>query len=469
MSQPSFESQLYSHAHQLLKTHETLLRDAVRNRAFYSALEQCVTADSHVLDIGAGVGIWAVTAAKLGAKRVVAIDMDELLVGLTRKLAVEHGVSDRVEVIWGNSFGVHLEREFDIVVSETIGYLGYDEAIVEIMADARERFLKPGGVFIPETVSLHAAAAKLNVRTEAVPVGVPIDLAELMRINLNSPRVLKRKEDATVLTEARCLVSTDLYTGTVRPNLNGLKASWETREKVDCFLVWVESRLCDGVVLDTRETSSWFPNVYRVEPSGGHWQVDLTLSLTAESNYWTVEFSGEGETVARSYSPEYAAVEMLRSAREAWSVDLRDATDADDEFLCHVYASTRAAEVSAFGWSPHQVDSFLRSQYHTQKKSYRMQMPDSVVSVVFFGGNAAGRLIVDRGDDVINLVDIAVLPEFRRAGIAGTLIRQLQGEGRPVKLLVDKSNPDAIRLYGSLGFVVIDESDFDLSMSWMGS
>jgi len=227
--------------------------------------------------------------------------------------------------------------------------------------------------------------------------------------------------------------------------------------------------MCDGVVLDTRETSSWFPNVYRVEPSGGHSQVDLTLSLTAESNYWTVEFSGEGETVARSYSPEYAAVEMLRSARESWSVDVRDATDADDEFLCHLYASTRAAEVSAFGWSPYQVDSFLRSQYHTQKKSYRMQMPDSVVSVVFFGGNAAGRLIVDRGADVINLVDIAVLPQFRRAGIAGTLIRQLQGEGRPVKLLVDKGNPDAIRLYGSLGFVVIDESDFDLSMRWTGS
>ncbi len=80
-----------------------------------------MTADSNVLDIGAGVGVWAVTAAKLGAKRVVAIEMDELLVGLTRKLAAEHGVTDRVEVIWGNSLGVTLDQEFDIVVSETIG------------------------------------------------------------------------------------------------------------------------------------------------------------------------------------------------------------------------------------------------------------------------------------------------------------------------------------------------------------
>ncbi len=108
MSQPSSESQLYSHAHRLLKTHDTLVRDEVRNRAFYAALERSVTRDSCVLDIGAGVGIWAVAAAKLGAKRVVAIEMDELLVGMTRKLAAEHGVADRVEVIWGNSFGIGL-------------------------------------------------------------------------------------------------------------------------------------------------------------------------------------------------------------------------------------------------------------------------------------------------------------------------------------------------------------------------
>ncbi len=465
MSQPSFESQLYSHAHQLLKTHETLLRDAVRNRAFYRALERCVTADSCVLDIGAGVGIWAVAAAKLGAKRVVAIDMDELLVGLTRKLAEEHGVADRVEVIWGSSFGVQLEREFDIVVSETIGYLGYDEAIVEIMADARERFLKPGGILIPETVSLHAAAAKLNVRTEPIPVGLPFEFQELEKINRNSPRVLKRREDATVLTEPRYLVSTDLYTATARPDLSGLKAGWETNADIDCFLVWVESRLGGDVVLDTRETSSWYPNVYRIEPSNGHTKIDLTLSLTAESNYWTVEFSGE-ETRSRRYSPEYAAVEMLRSAREGWSVELRDATDADDEFLYQVYASTRFAEVATFGWTPQQQDAFLRSQYQTQMMSYRMQMPDSVVSVVFFGGAAAGRLIVVRGADVINLVDIAVLPQFRRTGIAGTLIRQLQAEGNPIELMVNRNNAGAIRLYSSLGFVITGGTELDILMRW---
>ncbi len=480
MSQPSFESQLYSHAHQLLKTHETLLRDAVRNRAFYAALERSVTADSSVLDIGSGAGIWAVAAALLGAKRVVAIDMDEILIGLTRKLAAEHGVGDRVEAIWGSSFGVELEREFDIVVSETIGYLGYDEAIVEIMADARERFLKPGGVLIPETVSLHAAAGKLNVRSEPIPVGLPFEFKELERVNRNSPRVLKRKEDATVLTEPRCLVSSDLYTETMRPDLSDLKASWETDADIDCFLVWVESRLGGDILLDTRETTSWYPNVFRVEPSDGHSRVDLTLSLTAESNYWTVEFSGGG-SVSRLYSPEYAAVEMIAAARSDLEIrvgrvihepliSLREAADGDAEFLFNAYRSTRAAEVAMFGWDEAQQDAFLRMQFEMQRRSFAMQAPNAVTSLIICDSEAAGRLIVDRKEDTISLTDIIVLPGFRRRGIAAYLIRQLQMEadekGVPLDLNVDKANAAAIALYSKLGFESIGESEFDLSMRW---
>jgi protein arginine N-methyltransferase 1 len=114
-----------------------------------------VTRIPNVLDIGSGTGIWAIARCKARRrKEVVAIDMDELLVGVIRLLAAEHGSPTGVEAIWGNSFDIGLAREFDIVISETIGYLGYDENIVEIMADARRRFLKPGGKLIPETVSL---------------------------------------------------------------------------------------------------------------------------------------------------------------------------------------------------------------------------------------------------------------------------------------------------------------------------
>ena len=47
----TFEARLYKHAHRLLKTHETLLRDKVRNAAFYEALKKSVKPGDVVLDV----------------------------------------------------------------------------------------------------------------------------------------------------------------------------------------------------------------------------------------------------------------------------------------------------------------------------------------------------------------------------------------------------------------------------------
>jgi protein arginine N-methyltransferase 1 len=127
------EARLYDHVNRLLAGHEMLIGDANRNRLFYRALRKNVTGQSSVLDIGSGTGVWAVSAAMMGASRVVAIEQDQLLIGLIKRLARDNGVADRVEVVEGDSRQVLLAREFDVVISETIGNLGFDEQIVPIM------------------------------------------------------------------------------------------------------------------------------------------------------------------------------------------------------------------------------------------------------------------------------------------------------------------------------------------------
>ena len=176
------EAKLYNHTHQLVKAHETLLADANRNRLFYRALKKTVRRGTNVLDIGSGTGIWAILAAKMGAKRVVAIEAEPLLIGLLKTLARENGVASRVEVIEGDSRQVELDNEFDIIISETIGNLVFDEQVVPIMIDARERFLKPGGVLIPETVAVVAAAAHLKRRHKRLPAGIPLEYGYLVLI-----------------------------------------------------------------------------------------------------------------------------------------------------------------------------------------------------------------------------------------------------------------------------------------------
>jgi ribosomal protein S18 acetylase RimI-like enzyme len=76
-------------------------------------------------------------------------------------------------------------------------------------------------------------------------------------------------------------------------------------------------------------------------------------------------------------------------------------------------------------------------------------------------------MIVDRDAPEITLVDIAVLPSDRGAGIGTSLIWELVKEGaalgRAVQLHVLKSNP-AQRLYLRLGFSIVGEDSLYFQM-----
>ena len=156
--------------------------------------------------------------------------------------------------------------------------------------------------------------------------------------------------------------------------------------------------------------------------------------------------------------------------RQAENVEIIEAGEADQDFLYAVYASTRAYEVNTFGWDAARADAFLKMQFTMRTRSYAMQMPDVATYVVRVDGEAAGCTIVNRSENEISLIDIAVLPAFRGKGIASSVIRKLQNESaasrKPVSLSVEKNNPNAYRLYLSLSFVVVGETDLSYAMQW---
>lgn len=307
------EAQVYTHVHQLLNDHEKMLADSARNAAFYQALAQQVRNDSVVLDIGAGFGVWAITAARLGAKKVVAIESNELLIGVIKKIARECGVGDQVQPVFGFSTEMNLAREFDIVVSETIGFDGFDEAIVHIMSDARSRFLKPGGVLIPETLSLHCAPAHFKPSSTNLPDGMPLDFPYFAALNLHAPVRLAKNSDIELLAEPKCLVNADLYQAQHPFDLSDMRAAWEFPDAaINCFIVWVESRLCNGVNLSTRNTTSWTPVVYRFENKQQNIsKIEFSLSFTAETVHWDVAITGAAGLVTRQYTPKNAAKQIM--------------------------------------------------------------------------------------------------------------------------------------------------------------
>jgi ribosomal protein S18 acetylase RimI-like enzyme len=85
-------------------------------------------------------------------------------------------------------------------------------------------------------------------------------------------------------------------------------------------------------------------------------------------------------------------------------------------------------------------------------------------------GRPVGRILVDRGESSILLNDIAVLTEYRNAGIGSRLIQDLIKEataaGKPIMLHVLTSSP-AVRLYERLGFSRTGDDGAYFEMKWI--
>ena len=145
---------------------------------------------------------------------------------------------------------------------------------------------------------------------------------------------------------------------------------------------------------------------------------------------------------------------------------LRTARPEDQEFLFRLYATTRP-EVSALGWAPQQLEAFLRMQFNAQQRWYQTAYPVSEHSIIVVNDAPAGRMLVSSGQDSVTLVDISLLPDYRRLGIGSTLIRALietaAANGQAVTLQVLQTNP-AQRLYQRLGFVVTGQDEMYLQM-----
>jgi GNAT superfamily N-acetyltransferase len=128
---------------------------------------------------------------------------------------------------------------------------------------------------------------------------------------------------------------------------------------------------------------------------------------------------------------------------------------ADAEFLCTVYAGTRAEELAIVPWTDAEKAAFLRMQFDAQDRYYRETRPGAAFDLIVVDGQPAGRLYVDRLSEEIRIVDIALLAQQRGRGVGTLLIGRVLDEGsetgRPVTIHVERGNR-ARALYERLGF-----------------
>ena len=127
----------------MLEEHFGYVADRVRLERFHAVIAQAIAAGDRVVDLGCGSGVLGLLCVRAGAGHVIGVDSTPMI-EVARETFLRAGLAGRADFIHGHSHRVELPEPVDLVICDHVGYFGFDYGIVETLADARRRFLKPG-------------------------------------------------------------------------------------------------------------------------------------------------------------------------------------------------------------------------------------------------------------------------------------------------------------------------------------
>jgi protein arginine N-methyltransferase 1 len=292
-----------------------MIADRIRIEAFTEALRGAIRPGAVVMDIGTGPGVMAVIACQFGARRVYAIEPSEV-VQIAREIAAANQCADKIEFFEDISKKITIPVRVDVIVSDLRGVLPLFEHHIPSLADARRRFLAPGGTLIARKDRIWAAVVDApEAYGEVVDPwarnALGQNLAAAQQKVLNEFRKARVKPEQ-LLTVPQLWATLD-YSTIENADIRGtLQWTVERNGTGHGILVWFDMELADGVAFsngpeapETIYGAAFFPWLEPVSlVTGQGLCVELDAKLH-ESDYfwrWTTRIESakkSGETVAR--------------------------------------------------------------------------------------------------------------------------------------------------------------------------
>ena len=312
--------------------------------AFTLALREAIRPDSVVMDIGTGPGIMAILACQLGARRVYAVESGEVI-QVAREIAVANDCADKIEFLEDISTRVTISTRADIIISDLRGILPLFGHHIRSIADARRRFLAPGGILIARKDRIWAAVVeapetygKIVDPWDRNNLGQNLTVAKLKVLNEFRTTRVKAEQ---LLTAPKLWATLD-YTTIENPDVRGpLHWTMERNGTGHGILVWFDMELAEGVSLSNGPGApeaiygaAFFPWVEPVSLVQGQ-EVDLDLEAKLlEHDYfwrWTTQIATAekpGETAIRfEQSQLKASVVSVAKLRKSASDYVPQLTD----------------------------------------------------------------------------------------------------------------------------------------------
>ncbi|XP_052246669.1 histone-arginine methyltransferase CARMER-like isoform X2 [Dreissena polymorpha] len=141
-----------------LSQQQNMMQDYIRTSTYQRAMLSNVNdfLDKVVLDVGAGSGILSFFAIQAGARRVYAIEASNMA-EYCEQLVRHNKLQDKIVVIPGKVEEVTLPEKVDTIISEPMGYMLFNERMLESFLHAK-KWLKPKtGKMYPTQGDLHVA------------------------------------------------------------------------------------------------------------------------------------------------------------------------------------------------------------------------------------------------------------------------------------------------------------------------
>lgn len=242
-----------------LRDYGEMIADRGRLEAYSKAIAKGVQPGDSVLEIGCGPGAFALLACQAGARKVYAVDSEEI-VHFAREFALANSFADRMEFIQSDSRKIPLPERVNVIISDIRGSLPLFGHAIASLEDARQRLLAPGGRLIPRRDILKAAVIQADdFYSKLVSPWVesirPLDLSPSLSLLLNGSYTSHFNTDQ-LLTEPQTWAVLDYSAGAKANPAANLDFSVARAGTAHGICLWFEAELLEGITYSSGPASS---------------------------------------------------------------------------------------------------------------------------------------------------------------------------------------------------------------------
>ena len=296
-----------------LRDYDKMFADVVRTEAYLRAIAAEVREGDVVVEIGTGVGYFAVAAARAGARHVYAIERHSVA-DVARQVVADNGCEDRITVIHGDATEVSLPERGTVLLEDIRGVLPFFQTRVAAIADARARHLAPDARF----VSVRDVVWAAPVLASSAAVGdAPLGRAPYgihrgaVADRLRDVYLRVRLHSTDLLAAPMPCFTMDMATVT-SANADALATFTIERDGIlDGFAVWFDAELSGGVRMSNAPSApkalygqTFFPISRAIRVHAGDVVVLEWRALLVTTEYvfaWTTRHEAAGGGTATTF------------------------------------------------------------------------------------------------------------------------------------------------------------------------